>query len=657
MELKPRWFVIFFLFVGSACTTNQIEPTAILTPRHTNTDSPTPTDTQTITPSPSTKPTYTPSPTPTPIGGSGLLVLELHDLILKEGKEGKSINEYEDVNLGVFLLSLHDSRLIQIFPGEYHLEGISPNGESLLISKETELYSYNLPSGDLIPLSDFFYHQPPFFYDEKYAFWVSEFDRIFFLGKTNNRQRIFSIKPDGSDPQLITNTSGNITYIDSYANGNLYWVQESPMYWDRKTNLDTMETQTIYWGFLNDTEFSQDGRTILDWHGVHSDFSQHWIDPLIIGFKEIEKNEPFEIEYYQEFVGSRDQEITLRGEFIILAGEPASVRRAWWNPDSNRILLCIDKSPANEYRDCNEYFLLDRRDHSIEELQLTTISFLSGNPRHFHSNTWSPDGTTFLFWDGPMLVLYNVETKKNIIIQGNYSAAQIKRIYWIQDGDIILDQLNKNQSPTVSATSQTLVEETEVVFSPITATSSTDLSIVEPKNTSTPHSSNSLPSYVDIIAADYSTTNDNLEITMTLRDLQEELPVNREGVCDSCWEYLWGAFVDNDKNRNTGGVPGLDVPVGWEYALLLVIDHESGSQPEVQSISERAFVEIWEVNNFGGWNLTISPQSKFHFNRSGNTITISGNLSGISVDADLMFYAFDYNPDGIIFSDYYIPAE
>jgi len=354
------------MFASSACAAVRVEPTITSTPIPSITPSPSATVSPTITHSPSPTITKTPPPTPTPIGQSGLLVYEPYEEILEEIKAGfyKPTGEY--VSHGIFLYSLRNLEMVALFPSGYHLEGTSPYMDRLLISEGKNLY-YCSPTGqDLFLITDNFAHQDRGYSGGKSAYWSQDLDRIFFLGYTNNLKRIFSIKPDGTDLKPITEATSSYILIDTVVNGDLYWEQESPRYSERQTNLESSKTNIIYWSFFHDTEFSDDGKLILDWQRnlpIFTDIQtlETWKDPMIFGIRELTEGGHFSIGYSNEYINRRDAEITL-SELILVGDEfqSAHIGTAWWNPDNERFMACVSMCVApSAWCECNHYYLLD----------------------------------------------------------------------------------------------------------------------------------------------------------------------------------------------------------------------------------------------------------------------------------------------------------
>ena len=657
MYISTRGSLVCLVFLLlSACSSSPPESQSSSIPASPNTPFPSPITSPTPTPSPLPTITPTATPSPTPIGGSGGLIIEPYEIIYKDS--GPLIDRV--VSHGIYAFGIATAYKKQLLPPEYHLEGIAPNGDQLLISRGYELFSYDLLSEESILLATNF--SPPderipteYSHNIRYSFfastlWTPDTDLIYYLGYEDGRLQIFSVKPDGTARKRVTSHPRDIVSIYAYTNGKIYFEERSfsGPYYDYELDLISLKAYTtqLWPGFI---KFSTDGGYLAKW-GAAVKYEQDLDDgSIILTITDLEKDIVTSISPGDLYENGEDYDIS-------------TVADVWWSFDNDQFIVSI--AHCSWVPNCREfdYFLLDPTGQLIQRLNLPVIitkyiysnheESKEGGPRTFtNSNIWSPDGKTIIFHNDVRLILCDLDLNSYLEqvfqITGEKYPVGLSdaKVLWIP-GDISdlfsLPTLTPTPNPTYTP---------KPSITPSLEKHTTETSYP----TAPPYSG--LPQHIEIVSADYSITKDSLEITITLRDLPEKLPVNREGVCDSCWEYLWGAFVDNDNNRNTGGVPGLDVPVGWEYALLLVIDHGSGAQPEVQSISDHAFVEIWEVNNSGGWNLTISPQSKFQLDRSGNTITISGILSGISIDADLVFYAFDYNPDGMISSDYFIPAE
>jgi hypothetical protein len=648
MKITFKWLLISLVILGtSACGLIQTEPTITTSP--TGTPSPSTTNTLTITPSPLPTITYTPSPTPLAIGESGLVVFET-------GSHSQT-GEYN--SSGINLILLRDMELSFLFPAGYHLEGISPDTSRLLISKENNLYTCTPAGQELTQVTDFFYHQYPDYVGGKSAYWDPSSDRIFFLGLKNNLVRIYSIKPDGNDLKTITEATSRFIAIDTVANGDLYWTQESPMYWVRQTNLNTLDTNIIYWDFHDNTEFSPNQQNILDWirdFPITSDIQEFekWKNPLSLGLREILPDTPFRIGYSNEYINRRNLQLSLR-ELIDVEEEykSAFIKSAWWNPDNERFLVCVSKCvTASSHCECRNYFLFDTIGHLIKEVMLPKINDyqydpdaqeiieMDMNPGHFTLNTWSPDGKYLIFHDYSSIILYNIETEVSTQVKIALGDPMYTQLFWISNGERFLDQIEDIINITLSSRdygSSDIIELPEI---------SADQSNLP---------SSDLPAHINITEAHYTISEDRLIFTLTLQDLPDHMIFNRSSVCDNCTEYEWGVFINSDNDTETGyaeWVTGYNTP-GWEYTMALSSLKEPGVDPSTMSISDAAEAVVKEQISETSWMHV--GFADFSIDTDKNSISIQGKIPGINPEAKILFYSYDFNKEGNILIDYLIP--
>lgn len=165
-----------------------------------------------------------------------------------------------------------------------------------------------------------------------------------------------------------------------------------------------------------------------------------------------------------------------------------------------------------------------------------------------------------------------------------------------------------------------------------------------------------IPAHVDIVAAEYSIEGDQLELVINLRDLPEFLDFNRLNTPGSTMEYSWGALINSDNDDSTGDsrwVKGRTLP-GWDYSLEIFHIKYPGTSQISEAISNVVEANLWKLKES---SITTVANAEFSVDVNANTIRIEGSVPEISPDAEILFFAFDFNPEGMIFSDYFNPAE
>ena len=142
------------------------------------------------------------------------------------------------------------------------------------------------------------------------------------------------------------------------------------------------------------------------------------------------------------------------------------------------------------------------------------------------------------------------------------------------------------------------------------------------------------PSYVDITKVSTSLSGETLTAVFHLRDVPETLTFNRTGISENYMEYGWDVSIDVDGDRETGNG-------GIEYELSashFVPPSEEGSNAKA-SIESEVEADVLKALSDGFMflidaTLEVSPEE--------DTITLSGNIPGITAESQLAFRAYDY---------------
>ena len=147
--------------------------------------------------------------------------------------------------------------------------------------------------------------------------------------------------------------------------------------------------------------------------------------------------------------------------------------------------------------------------------------------------------------------------------------------------------------------------------------------------------SDALPAYMDITEVSTTLTGDEtLAVVFHLRDVPETLEFSRKSVSDDRLEYKWAVMVDVDNDAETGGFSGDDYTMSASRFV-----HPSSSGEGVHlPIEEAVQANSWQVDATGGAYLSsvsieVSPEE--------NTITLVGDIPGITSESRLVFEAYD----------------
>jgi len=359
---------LLICILATSCNSGKlVEPIISPSPTigSTPTSSPVPIPTLTLTP------TLTPSPIPTPIGGS--------DKLLLGGFHGGS-----DISIGkpgVFLYSFSSNQLSLILD-EYHLEGVSPDGEYLLVSDITyidqqwadyyigNLYITDLDGSNPVLLSPNFVQSPRL--GNLNAGWFSENDLIFFLALDNQKVQIFSIQPDGIGLSQVTqSTIGVTTFLPNLFKGEIYWNEGSGniTYGWKKTKIDG--TETIKLDYFNPS-ISPNAEYIA--YLSESDFQGMGCLWCELSVSMLDTTDTVKI-------SGIDLAENTTGQF------PPMMHWFTWFPDSQQILVQL----AFCSPDCDTHrsFIVSISGEILGELDIEGIYF-------GEVGTWSPDGQYFI---------------------------------------------------------------------------------------------------------------------------------------------------------------------------------------------------------------------------------------------------------------------
>lgn len=148
--------------------------------------------------------------------------------------------------------------------------------------------------------------------------------------------------------------------------------------------------------------------------------------------------------------------------------------------------------------------------------------------------------------------------------------------------------------------------------------------------------------HIDLLKVETLLEDRQLTVTFYVKDIPDEITINREEMEKGYGEYEWAVHINSDNDATTGRR-------GYEYELKL-FSFKSGAA-RTGSFEEvfKNGVMIWE-STAEGRSTTIS-NGKLTVDMQAKSITIVGTIPKISPDSHLTFQAFDYNPLGSINRD------
>ena len=148
--------------------------------------------------------------------------------------------------------------------------------------------------------------------------------------------------------------------------------------------------------------------------------------------------------------------------------------------------------------------------------------------------------------------------------------------------------------------------------------------------------------HIDVIKLESSLSNETLNVKFFLKNVPFELNFNRSGVPKNYAEYNWCVNIDVDDNKSTG-------LAGAEYSLSAMHFVFVTDIPVTMPISEGVQVNTWQLSEEGGG--TYFEAALIEVDENQNTITLIGDIPGITLQSKICFETYDFNPEGISYSD------
>ena len=161
----------------------------------------------------------------------------------------------------------------------------------------------------------------------------------------------------------------------------------------------------------------------------------------------------------------------------------------------------------------------------------------------------------------------------------------------------------------------------------------TDEAMIKPLQTIADEESDELPGHTDIIGVSTALSGETLAVIFQFRDLPEKLVFNREGVGERAYEYRWEVSIDVDPGQESGQF-GLDYEMSATHTVLPE-NLDSSTAASIESTVE-AYTSRRVQDGFrrmGEAAIVVSPHA--------DTITLVGDIPGITPDSRLIFNAYD----------------
>ena len=159
---------------------------------------------------------------------------------------------------------------------------------------------------------------------------------------------------------------------------------------------------------------------------------------------------------------------------------------------------------------------------------------------------------------------------------------------------------------------------------------------IVPGQTVTDGVSDALAAHVDITEVSTALAGETLAVIFHLRNLPESLVFDREGVSENFIEYYWRVRIDLDRNQETGSG-------GFDYALSVSHAVQSDSEGSNAAASIGSKVQARTLEAFHSESYAYRGQASVVVSADANTITLVGDIPGITPDSRLEFEAYDFH--------------
>ena len=152
--------------------------------------------------------------------------------------------------------------------------------------------------------------------------------------------------------------------------------------------------------------------------------------------------------------------------------------------------------------------------------------------------------------------------------------------------------------------------------------------------------SNALAAHMDVTEISTSLSGETLTVVFHLRDVPETLTFDRTGVPGNVTEYSWEVSIDVDADQETG-------VHGFEYILSAIhvsLPGSSGRDWSTAISTDNLQTNTWDLNPEGNANLDIAflEYALIEVSAEEDTITLSGEIPGITAESRLAFGVYDY---------------
>lgn len=158
------------------------------------------------------------------------------------------------------------------------------------------------------------------------------------------------------------------------------------------------------------------------------------------------------------------------------------------------------------------------------------------------------------------------------------------------------------------------------------------------------------PGYLDILDVTSTLSGKRLTVVFTMREIPDEITINREALGKGYPEIAWGVAIDADNDPDTGGQGFLTRSgYGYEY-VLQAFNFKNGAERSgsIESLLRYHNTYLWKIKDDGG--ISSGANGTLRVDQEAKTITLGADIQGISPDSYLHFFTF-YNGEADILVD------
>lgn len=165
-----------------------------------------------------------------------------------------------------------------------------------------------------------------------------------------------------------------------------------------------------------------------------------------------------------------------------------------------------------------------------------------------------------------------------------------------------------------------------------------DSSAAKPSHSGSDDVSHEPVGHIDIRNVMTALDGETLTVTFQLRDISEKLTFDRTGVPAHALEYSWEVSVDVDNDPETGS-GGYDYMLSAGYFVPRFFQDSN----TVVEITQPGFVRasLWGLDR-EGYRVLVEADVEVDVSADDNTITLSGEIPGITAESPLKFRAYDF---------------